>query len=299
MGKFFDNESTIVHKIDRSYSSIEEALKIDLDLSGRFFRKLIKSKSIIKNGKKASKKSLVKKGDTIVIFMKDEEDNNIPEDINLNIVYEDYDLIILNKEPGIVVHPTKGHNNGTVANGVAQYFKNHNINKKIRFVNRLDMDTSGIVVVAKNPFGHQQMSKQFENNQVKKSYLALVDGIVKGDGVIDEPIGKDPQDSIKNAVKADGKRAITKYEVIDRYNEASLVKLYIETGRTHQIRVHMDYIGHPIIGDTLYNKESNIIKRQALHSYSLEFKVPRNNEKVKVEANLPEDMVEAVEKLRL
>ncbi|MTI49832.1 RluA family pseudouridine synthase [Sporosalibacterium faouarense] len=293
-----ENESTLVYTVKSNNEKLEDVLKNDLDISGRLFRKLYKNKRILHNGEKANKKRAIKKDDVIVIIMEDEQHNYKPEKMKLDIIYEDNDLIFINKEPGVVVHSTKSHTSNTLANGIAYYFKEKSIKKKIRFVNRLDMDTSGIVIVAKNPFGHQQMSKQFDDDTVEKKYLVLVEGRVDEDiGVINEPIGKDKNDTIRNIVTEDGKPSITEYKAVQKFKNTSLLEAQIFTGRTHQIRVHMKYIGHPVIGDVLYNKPSTVIARQALHSYSLKFNSPRTGERLEVKASLPKDIQEAIDKL--
>ncbi len=292
-----ENESILIHKVTEN-NKVEAILKEQLDISGRFSRRLAKANSILLNNSTCSLNKKAKQGDTITLLFEDETDPNIPEDIPLTIVYEDHDLLLVNKQPGIVVHPTKSHSSGTIANGVAWYFEKNHIKKKIRFVNRLDMDTSGIVVIAKNPFGQHQIGLQFEDNTIEKRYLTLVEGVISEDsGIIDKPIDKDETDPIKQTVREDGKPSLTKFKVIERYNNATLVEVQIMTGRNHQIRVHMNYIGHPVLGDTLYNKPSSLIDRQALHSSYLAFHKPRKGEKIEVHAELPLDMQNAIEKL--
>ncbi len=297
--KKIENENTIIYNVKPSQKTIEEVLEKQFDISGRLFRKLYKNKGITFNGKKIKRNQIIDKEGSIILFMENESHEYIPENIPIDIVYEDYDLLIINKNPGIVVHPTKSHKCGTIANALAYYYKIHNIQKKIRFVNRLDMDTSGILVVAKNPFGHQQMSKQFDEDKVVKKYLVLVEGVVeKENGEINKCIGKDENDSVKNVVLENGKPSRTKYWVVEQYKEATLLEVQITTGRTHQIRVHMDHIGHPVLGDTLYNKPSKLIDRQALHSYSLEFKTPRTQKRINIKAELPQDINKAIQILK-
>jgi 23S rRNA pseudouridine1911/1915/1917 synthase len=293
------NENMISYLVSETGITVKEILINRLGISGRLLKKLEKSKSILLNDKIAKINQITGNGDIITIIMEDEEEKNIPQYIPLKIIYEDSDLIIINKQPNIVVHPTKSHVDGTITNGLAYYFKKSNIKKKVRFVNRLDMDTSGVLVAAKNPFGHQQMAKQFDNNMVEKGYLAVVEGVVKdNEEVIDSPIGKDEEDSIKNTVIDNGKKAITKLKVIERYSNFTLVELKIVTGRTHQIRVHLKSIGHPIVGDTLYNKPSEFINRQALHSYMLKFKPPRDDKFITVKAELPDDIKSLIESIK-
>lgn len=293
-----ESESVICFDANEDGLLIKEILKDKFNISDRFLKRLERTKSVFLNGSRIKTNKTAKKGDKITIIMEDESDENIPQQIPIEIVYEDYDLLILNKPPKIVVHPTKSHPHNTIANGVAYYFKQKNIKKKVRFVNRLDMDTSGILVIAKNPFAHQQLAQQFEAKSVEKRYLAIVEGVVKNDeGTIKKAIGRCDDISIKRTVLEDGKIAITNYRVVKRYKNATLLEIHIETGRTHQIRVHLSHIGHPIIGDSLYNKPSQLIDRQALHSYSLSFTTPRTRERKLVYAELPTDMKLLIEKL--
>ena len=271
-----------------------------IELSGRMFRRLYREKKILVNGKFQRKGIILKKGDIVSLVMDDEIENIEPKKMNLDIIYEDDDLLIINKEPNIVVHPTKSHQTNTLSNGIAYYYKEKNIKKKIRFVNRLDMDTPGIVIIAKNSFAHQQMALQFENNTVEKKYLAIVQGLIKEDkGTIDSPIGREEDKSIKKVITENGQNALTKFKVVSRFREATLVEVRIYTGRSHQIRVHMNSIGHPIIGDSLYNEQSNLISRQALHSYYLKAKHPRTKETIEFKAPMPFDMVELINLIKV
>ena len=209
------------------------------------------------------------------------------------------DILALNKPPFIVVHPTKSHGENTISNGIAYYFKENNINRKIRLVNRLDMDTSGVLLIAKSSFAHQQMALQFENNTVEKRYMTVVKGLVETDqDTINLPIGKEEEKSIRKIVRPDGKKAITKYKVIERYKNATLLDIEIITGRSHQIRVHLNHIGHPVIGDTLYFESSPYINRQALHSYYLKLKQPRTKGELELKAELPKDIGKLINYLK-
>ncbi len=293
-----ESENVIIFKVKESGLTLEEVLKQSYGISGRLFRRLQKSQQLYLNGKTTKTNVAVSKGDKIAIIMEEEVESSIPVDIPLDIIYEDFDLLILNKQPNIVVHPTKSHQEDTIANGVAYYFNKKNICKKVRFVNRLDMGTSGILVIAKNSFTHQQMSKQMEEGRIEKKYLAIVDGVVdKDEDTIDLPIGKEEDEPMIRAVMENGQNAITKYKVIERFDNASLLEVEIETGRTHQIRVHMKHIGHPIIGDHLYNVPSEHINRQALHAYKFKFIHPRSGEEKEVTAKLPSDMEMLITKL--
>lgn len=293
-----ESENVIIFDIQESGLTIEEALRQNYGISGRLFRRLQKEKQLYLNGKATKGNVLVKKGDKIAMLMDNEVETSIPVDIPLDIIHEDYDLLILNKQPNIVVHPTKSHQDDTIANGVAYYFNSKKINKKVRFINRLDMGTSGILVIAKNSFTHQQMSKQMEEGIIEKKYLAIVDGIVeKDEDIINLPIGKEEDEPMIRSVMESGQNAITKYKVIKRLNKATLLEVEIETGRTHQIRVHMKHIGHPIVGDHLYNEPSELINRQALHAYSFKFIHPRTGEHKEIKANMPSDMEALLTKL--
>lgn len=284
-----ESENVVLFRADER-ATIKSVL-YDNNISGRLFKKLKRENSFYLNGKVAESNTVVNQGDIISIVMENEVDNTIPEEIPLDIIYEDFDLLIINKPPNRVVHPTKSHQSGTISNGISYYYKEKGIKKKIRFVNRLDMDTSGILVVAKNQYSHQQMAIQFEENTVIKKYMALVNGVVKSDSdIIDLPIGKDEDNSIKKIVTIDGKKAITKYKVISRYNNATLVEVQIFTGRSHQIRVHLNHIGHPIIGDTLYSEGSPLIDRQALHANYIKFKHPRTHEDMEINIEFPKDI---------
>lgn len=290
MNLFEESEDVIIFHNDRDDLNLEDFLELR-DISGRLFRKLYKGKSIYVNGKFQRKDLNLLKGDTISLYMGDESDPVQPEYMELDIVYEDFDLLILNKGPNIVVHPTKSHQNNTLSNGIAFYFLQKGIKKKIRFVNRLDMDTTGILIVAKNSFAHQQMAIQFENNTVEKKYLAIVKGVIEDDtGVIDLPIGREEEKSIKKTVIDGGQNALSTYKIMERFKDATLVEVQIFTGRSHQIRVHLDHIGHPIIGDTLYYEGNKDINRQALHSYYLKVLHPRTKKPMEFKVGLPKDM---------
>lgn len=298
MNLLMNNQDIIIFKVESEGESLEEFL-LGNKISGRLFRRLYRERNIFVNGEFKRKDRSLKKGDIVSIKVEDEEENILPEPIPLDIIYEDMDLLILNKQPFMVVHQTKSHQKNTLSNGISYYFKTKGINRKIRFVNRLDMDTSGILLVAKSPFAHQQMALQFENNEVVKRYIVVVAGIVKKDqDIIDLPIGREEEKSIKKTVTKKGKEAITKYKVIERYKEASLLDVQILTGRSHQIRVHLNHIGHPIIGDTLYYKSSKYIKRQALHSHYLKAKLPRSKEDIEFKAPIPNDIQKLIDHLK-
>ena len=212
-------------------------------------------------------------------------------------MYQDNDIIVVNKPKGLVVHPANGNPDGTLVNAVMAICKDSlsGIGGEIRpgIVHRLDKDTSGLLIIAKNDKAHINLSEQIKNHEVKKTYIALVRGIVKAnEATINMPIGRSEKDRKKMAVTKKGKEAITHFKVLKRYPEenCTLLEVNIETGRTHQIRVHLSYIGHPILGDTLYGTTSHLIDRQALHAYKISFIHPITNIKVNYMAELPNDM---------
>lgn len=295
MNYFKENENIVEFTYDNENLSIIDFL-FSKDISSRLIRRLYRNKKIYLNDKIYRKNQSGNKGDKIYLFFDDEIPDAVEEEMDFEIVYEDYDLLIINKEPYMVVHPTKSHQTNTLSNGIAYYFNKNNIRKKIRFVNRLDMNTSGILIVAKNPFAHQQIALQFENNTVKKKYKGIVEGYVKKEeDVLDMPIGREEPESIRKMVTDKGQSAITKYSVLERNENLSLLDLEIPTGRSHQIRVHLSHIGHPILGDSLYGKESPLIDRQALHSYYVEINHPRTKEAISFSAKLPKDMEKILE----
>ena len=280
--------------------TLKEVLLDKLNFSVRYVSKLkrFKTVNVNKNFKKLDKK--VKKGDLIEVSIQEDMANFKPQNLNLDIVYDDFDLIVVNKPPFMVVHPTKSHFENTMANGVTDYIVKKGEGVKIRFVNRLDMNTSGLVIVAKNPFAQHVLSSEMKEEGFDKKYITVVKGVVEKDqGTIDEPIYKPTDDSVKRVVDSRGQESITHYKVIERLKDATVLEVKLETGRTHQIRVHMSHIGHPIIGDELYGSlDEDLINRQALHAYSLKFKQPRTKEVLEFETDIPRDMKELIEKLR-
>ena len=193
-----------------------------------------------------------------------------------------------------MVHPTRSHPTGTLANGVLHHFRSKGENCIVRLVSRLDRDTSGLIIIAKNQYSHMFLAKEMERNTLIKGYTAVVWGNLKEkEGTINEPIYRPTDDSIKRVVDPRGQESITHYEVIESLKEADVVRLRLETGRTHQIRVHLSYLGNPIIGDTLYGRdEESLINRQALHASHLSFLHPRTKERINLSSDLPEDMKE-------
>ncbi len=217
----------------------------------------------------------------------------------LEVLYEDDMILAVNKNPFLVVHPTKGHPTGTLMNHIAYYLGDSGDDSKIRFVNRLDRDTSGVVIIAKNQFIHHRLSEAMKASEVNKEYIALVEGAVEKDiDLIDLPIERESEDSINRIVREDGKPSQTQYEVIERFNEYTLLKIKLFTGRTHQIRVHLTHIGHPIMADELYNKKSEFMDRQFLHCTEMDFVHPITKEKIVLNAPYKTDMNKVLDRLR-
>jgi len=293
-----NNRDILYYTIQDNDKTVKNIMRENLNFSQRLSKNLELSNKIFLNDivTKLNKKAFA--GDILSVEFKEEEDEYNAVDISIDIIYEDSDLLIVNKPPYIVVHPTKSHQNNTIANGVAYYFKENGIHKKVRLVNRLDMNTSGIVIIAKNPYIHNEMANQMKSNAMEKYYYAIVEGIIKDDeGTVNEPIARlNPEDIIR-VVDPSGKECITHYVVKKRSEDKnlSLLKLKLDTGRTHQIRVHMKYLGHPILGDTLYGNESKLIGRQALHCYEMKFIHPRTGEEMVITCPLPQDMEKIIE----
>lgn len=276
-----------------------DVLHQSMELSGRMIRRSKKEKAIRLNAQRVSLSSRIRTGDLITIEMTMEKNIFEPQDIPVTVVYEDSDILVVNKQPFLVVHPTKGHPTGTLANGIAKLFENEGLDIKIRFINRLDRDTSGLMMIAKNPYAQTVISEQMIEGTVVKEYLAVVMGSVKEDkGTIDAPIGLENEEDIQRKVMADGKDCVTHYEVVERYgNKATLVKIQLETGRTHQIRVHFSHMGHPLFGDELYGGDHEHINRQALHCTRMVFERPRPRTQLELKADLPEDIKALIDRL--
>ena len=288
-----------VDRLDKIVSKLEEKL------SREAIQRMIKNGKILVNGK--LQKPAYKTAVDDVITIEEELPQEIdlkPQEMPLDIIYEDNDILIINKEKGIVVHPGNGNIDGTLANAVMALCKGSlsGIGGKIRpgIVHRIDKDTSGLIIIAKNDNAHINLSKQIQNREVKKTYIALVRGNVKeNEATINMPIGRSTKDRKKMAVTKTGKEAITHFKVLKRYLEYTLLEVNIETGRTHQIRVHLSQIGYPIVGDEVYSNGKNPfnVKGQMLHAAKLTFKHPTTNKEVTFEAPLPKYFIEVLERL--
>lgn len=279
--------------------SINEILRSNFSFSARFKTKIKFQNLLDLNGVQAKGFMKPEVGDLISIRLPKETSDFPAEDIPIDVLYEDDDLLIINKQPGIIVHPTKGHPYHTIANGLMKYMQDTGQEFKVRFANRIDMDTSGIVICAKNANCQDSISNQMKGQDVVKKYVAIVHGRVEDDCVINLPVGRPDEVSIRRCVMEEGKDATTIVKVLEAFDDYSLLELTIMTGRTHQIRVHLSHIGHPIIGDALYEGEApGLIERQALHAYHIEFIHPMTEERLTIEAPYPDDMLKALEIIR-
>ncbi len=278
---------------DEHYDNVLHVLKEQFLLSDRLITKLKKANKIYLNDLQTYTKKSVTVGDTVSVLIDFEEDNSniVASNIPLNIIYEDDYLLVINKPANIAIHPSILHFDNSLSNGVKFYFDKLGLKKKIRIVNRLDRNTSGIVVFAKNEYIQECLIKQMKTKELKKEYLAIAKGILESkSGTLNFPIARKEGSIIERTVSSDGDSAITHYDVVKEFNNLSLVHIVLETGRTHQIRVHFSYIGHPILGDTLYGSPPKLINRQALHSYKLTFIHPVTKKVVSLEAPLPNDI---------
>ena len=285
--------------------TINQILRQNYKFSSRFRTKMKYQSLVDLNGSPAPGYLRPAAGDVIGVRLPEESSDFPPENIPLDIIFEDDDLILVNKQPGIIVHPTKGHPEHTIANAVMYYMQQTDQVFKVRFANRIDMDTTGIIIVAKNANAQNDLSNQMRHNSVIKKYIALVEGCVEEDHfTIDLPIGRPDQISIQRKVMEEGgKNAVTEVRVIDRfdsekYGPHTLLEILLHTGRTHQIRVHLSHIGHVIAGDVLYGGRTDIISRQALHAYHIEFTHPATGEYMTFETDLPEDIRSAIDRLK-
>lgn len=347
---------TVTEEDFKSNLQVKDYLRQKFNFSSRLITKIKKNHGVYINGQSVPGWIVPTPGEVITIQIPQEKSNFEPADIPISVIYEDKDLLIIDKQPGVIVHPTASHPNNTIANGIAKYLIDTNQVFKLRFVNRLDRDTSGLLVLGKNSHCQDKISKQMKANTVQKRYVALVHGIIEEDnGTIDLPIGRPDNIGIKRKVMKDGSPCVTHYKVLDRFypkdsnphnpsdrteldtaiyetyqakqaayldenpqnkelyeylaandepNEVihksgfTLVELKLETGRTHQIRVHLSFIGYPIVGDTLYGTASDVIDRQALHARYLTLKQPVSEKLLELEAPIPKDILNAIDKIK-
>lgn len=268
--------------------NIRQVLRERFGISNRLLLKLKQNKKIyLNNSNNIYLDMSTKENDLIKINLDFDEDNSniVPTKMNLNILYEDDSLLIIDKPPHMPVHPSFNHYENSLSNGVKYYFDSINLHRLIRPINRLDKDTSGIVMFAKNEYIQSRLTNYI------KEYIAIVVGKLEGKGIIDKPIKRKADSIIERCIDENGEKAITEYEVLKNFNinreDLTEVKCLLHTGKTHQIRVHMASINHPILGDTLYGKESNLIDRQALHAYKIKFIHPITKKEIEVISPIP------------
>jgi 23S rRNA pseudouridine1911/1915/1917 synthase len=285
-------------RIDKAVSML------DSEWSRTQVQQWIKEGHVLVNGSPVKSNYKCSINDKIEIFIPDPEVLDVlPEEMDLDIYYEDKDVLVVNKLRGMVVHPAPGHLTGTLVNGLMAHCKDlSGINGVLRpgIVHRIDKDTSGLLMVAKNDMAHESLVNQLVEKTVTRKYKAIVHGVIPHDfGTIDAPLGRDPKDRQSMTVVDDGKHAVTHFHVLERFNAFTLVECQLETGRTHQIRVHMKYIGYPLAGDPKYGPKKTLeIDGQALHAGVLGFTHPRSGEYLEFEAPLPEDFKQLLDQLR-
>lgn len=286
-------------RLDTALSKLME------DKSRSFFQNLIEGKNVTVNNAAKKSNHKLRTGDKVQVIIPDPVSLKAEaEDIPLDILYEDKDLIVVNKPQGMVVHPANGNLTGTLVNALLNHCSDlSGINGVVRpgIVHRIDKDTSGILVVAKNDYSHNKLAEQLKNHSMTREYTALVEGIIQKDnGTVDAPLGRHPVDRLKIAVIQGGRRAVTHYNVMERFNKNTLVCCHLETGRTHQIRVHMSYIGHPLVGDPVYGykKQRFNLKGQLLHARKLGFIHPATGEYMEFNSDIPEEFKKIINILR-
>lgn len=292
-------------QIEQKSGRVDKYLTTELDTMSRSkVQNLIADGYVFVNGETIKANYKLETGDKVEVFVPEPEAVDVEaEDIPLDIIYEDKDIVLINKAQGMVVHPGAGNPNGTLVNALLFHIKDlSGINGEIRpgIVHRLDKDTSGILMVAKNDEAHVNLSEQLQNRTVKRKYWALVHGVLPHEhGTINAPIGRDPKDRQKFTVIKGGKEAISHFRVLERIQKFSLMEVSLETGRTHQIRVHLNYIDHPVAGDKIYGPKKSLEGNgQFLHARMLEFTHPRTGETMSFEAELPALFEETLDRLR-
>lgn len=280
---------------------IDKYLAEELGISRSTVKKMIDEGFVLVNGKEVKASLILSEADEL--FVKDgfiKEASFEAEDIPINIVYEDDDLLVINKKSGMVVHPGNGNTSGTLVNALMHYTKNLSNKEAFRpgIVHRIDKDTSGLMLVAKNDKAHDILAEGFKNKTIKREYISLVCGVIGEDsGVIDAPIGRDAKDRKKMCVTSkNSKKAVTHFKVLKRYEDYTLLRLILDTGRTHQIRVHMKYIGHPVYNDPVYGKAYNDFG-QFLHSASIDFEQPTTHEHLHFECDVPKEFQDFLDTL--
>lgn len=279
------------YQVNQNDIRLDNFLTETLDVSRSQVTKMIKAKEVLVNEKIVKPGFLLKESDIITVNHVS-EDGVKPEKMDLDIVYEDDDVLVINKANGVVVHPGAGNHSGTLVNGLLYHTKLSDVNGEVRpgIVHRIDAYTTGLLMIAKNNKAHEILAEELAEKKTYRKYVALVWGVIESDtGEIDAPIGRSKSDRKKMAIRADGKEAITHFKVLKRYEKATLIELRLETGRTHQIRVHMDYIGHPLVNDPVYgNRKLFDETGQCLHAKELGFVHPTTGKYMQFDSELPE-----------
>ena len=287
------------YQVNQNDIRLDNFLSEVLEVSRSQVTKMIKAKEVLVNGKNVKPGFMLKESDMITVNHTF-EDGVKPEKMDLDIVYEDDDVIVVNKANGVVVHPGAGNHSGTLVHGLLYHTKLSDINGDVRpgIVHRIDAYTTGLLMVAKNNKAHEILAKELAEKKTYRKYVALVWGVIESDsGEIDAPIGRSKNDRKKMAVRADGKEAITHFKVLKRYEKATLIELRLETGRTHQIRVHMNYIGYPVVNDPVYgNRKLFDNTGQCLHAKELGFVHPTTGEYMQFDSELPECFINILKK---
>ncbi len=287
------------YQVNQNDIRLDNFLTEVMEVSRSQVTKMIKAKEVLVNGKNVKPGFMLKENDTVIVNHVD-EDGVKPEKMDLDIVYEDDDVIVVNKANGVVVHPGAGNHSGTLVNGLLYHTKLSDINGEVRpgIVHRIDAYTTGLLMIAKNNRAHEILAEELAEKKTYRKYVALVWGVIESDsGEIDAPIGRSKNDRKKMAIRADGKEAITHFKVLKRYEKATLIELRLETGRTHQIRVHMNYIGHPVVNDPVYgNRKLFDETGQCLHAKELGFVHPTTGEYMQFDSELPECFINILKK---
>lgn len=288
----------IVKETD-NYINLKDLLKNYFEISDRLLVKLKHNQKLFINDVSVPVSATLNINDIVSVFIDFIEDNSniVPIKMNLDIIYEDDAFLVVNKPAGIPVHPSQDHFEDSLSNGIKFYFDKIGLQKMIRPVNRLDKDTSGLVIFAKNEYVQECLVRQMKSKQFAKEYIAICNGVIENkSGTINAPISRKSDSIIERCINLNGDIAITHYEVLNTSANYSIVKCLLETGRTHQIRVHMAYIGHPLLGDTLYGTSSPLISRQALHAYKIKFAHPINKNILEFSAQIPADLKKLIKK---
>jgi 23S rRNA pseudouridine1911/1915/1917 synthase len=286
---------------DEAGRTVQDILTGPMGVSRRMIQRLTRAKGLQHNRRAAWLNAKVRAGDVVSARLHPAESAVLaPVPMDLRVVYEDAEVLAVDKPPFLLVHPTSPEQDRTLAHGVAHHLAERGVHAGVHPVHRIDRDTSGLVLFARTGHAHHRLDLQLRAGELKREYLALVDGVMGEErGVIDAPIGRDPRNPVLRVVRKDGDAAVTRWEVVERYPTATLVRLELETGRTHQIRVHLQHAGHPVLGDRQYGRRgTSVIKRQALHASHLAFAHPASGERIELTAELAPDMQQAIALLK-